>query len=310
MVETGTILWPWEWRVGTAAVLFLTAGVYVHGWQQLYHPRHPGHTRTSPQAATIRSLALFSSGLILLGFALSSPVNQLAAQFFFVHVTQHLLLIAWIPCLLLVGKPLPTLTQGLPTFMRQHGWQWWQTHPAWLTAARRATSPGFVWISFAGAFWLAYDPVTHRFLQQYVWAQPIEKFVLLVAGMLYWWHIIGASPLHAPMPRIARILYALAGAAPIKGVGLVLLFTQTAVYPYSNSFRLSGLDINDQQLGGILIWIVGGTVFSWTSLILMRHWLSEEDEKPLLPETAWATEETMLAPGIRQQTVARVVKRR
>jgi hypothetical protein len=45
---------------------------------------------------------------------------------------------------------------------------------------------------------------------------------------------------------------------------------------------------------------VGGTVYAVTGFFLVRRWLDEEEEKPSLPEAAWATEEAMLAPGIKR----------
>ena len=84
-------------------------------------------------------------------------------------------------------------------------------------------------------------------------------------------------------------------------MGIIILFTPAKIYNYPATFRLTGLLISDQSLGGIIGWILGGIVFSATATVLMRQWLAGEDEKPALPESVWATDEAMLAPGFRKQ---------
>lgn len=97
------------------------------------------------------------------------------------------------------------------------------------------------------------------------------------------------------MPPSLRILYTLLGAGPIKLVGLSLLFTEETIYNYPGTIVLTGLDLTAQSLGGMIIWIAGGVLFSTTAAHLMRNWLGQEDEKPAMPFSAWATNESMVA---------------
>jgi len=77
----------------------------------------------------------------------------------------------------------------------------------------------------------------------------------------------------------------------------VLMFTDTAVYQYPAEVSFYSLDITDQSLGAGIEWVVGGVVFTWTAVILLRGWLQVEEDKPILPESIWSAEEMMLAPG-------------
>jgi hypothetical protein len=51
-----------------------------------------------------------------------------------------------------------------------------------------------------------------------------------------------------------------------------------------------------------MIWTVGGIVFTWTAVYLIRQWLALEDDKPYLPHTLWSSEDAMLAPGFGKRT--------
>ena len=273
------------WQVGITAVISITVVFYLRG-------------RRRQQTTTRMPLILFLAGLTLLAVALVSPLHQLAGQYFFARVTQHLLLIAWIPSLILSSNPLPTLQQGLPASWQSR----WEVrpslHPKIQQTIHIMTAPGAALLLFASVFWLWYDPVLHALSVQYAWIRPFEIFTLLSAAGLYWWHITGAAPHHhQPMPWVIRIIYVLIGVIIIKLVGLIVMFSETIIFLYPAPFHMPGLDIDGQRLGGMIFWIIGGSVFITTAIVLFSRWLAEEENKPSLPESTWASEEAMRAPG-------------
>ena len=301
-VDVNGPAWAWQWHSGVVVVVVIAAvAIYARGWLHIRHTAL-GRARPAPPGASIPDLLLYLGGLALLVLALFSPIHTLATQFFFMRVIQHLLLIALVPCLLLVANPLPVLFRGLPL-----SWQKWMiarlaTTSTFQAKVRHLTAPGTVWILFSSCVWLWYDPNIHQATLDYAWLHRLETGVLFGVALLYWWHITGAWPcLHEPLPPLVRIVYAVVGTWPVKVVGIIVLFTQTQIYNYPATIRLTGLHISDQSLGGIIGWVLGGIVFSATATVLMRRWLGGEDEKPALPESVWATDEAMLAPGFRKR---------
>jgi cytochrome c oxidase assembly factor CtaG len=126
----------------------------------------------------------------------------------------------------------------------------------------------------------------------------MEIVTLFTVALLNWWHVTHALPhVHPPMRPVVRVLYALISVWPVKLVGLILLFADRPIYQYPASFQFSGLQINDYSLGAMIAWVIGGTVYAVTCILLLRRWLITEEEKPALPESVWATDEAMLAPG-------------
>jgi cytochrome c oxidase assembly factor CtaG len=59
--------------------------------------------------------------------------------------------------------------------------------------------------------------------------------------------------------------------------------------------------MSDQQLAGVIMWVPGSMMYIIYALILAARWLKQEEEKPALPESEWATEEALIAPGLEKQ---------
>lgn len=293
-------LWVTSGRL-LAFLFILTIGVvFVRGWRLLHSGQSSSSLPITEQPVTTRSLLSFLAGLGLLTAAIVFPVGYLATQYFSMRVVQHMWLIASVPSLLLLANPLPILWAALPERIRAYGKQV-QLSAVWRERLRRATHPSVTIIAFISTCWFWYDPLFHQATLSYGWVHTLEIITLFTVALLNWWHVIRALPhIHPPMHWVVRVLYAMISVWPVKLVGLILLFSGEQFYHYPASFRFSGLDINDYSLGAIIAWVVGGTVYAATGFFLVRRWLDEEEEKPALPESAWATDEAMLAPGIKR----------
>lgn len=286
-------VWNWSIVLAMGTAVFL----YLRGWQQ-----QPATDAACLLSRPWRLVTFFAAGA-LLAAALFSPLHDGATTYFYMHVLQRLLLVAVVPCLFFSGNPWPILHAGLPVRLQKTLTRLPQNQPRFCQLFIRLTNPLIVWFAFVATFWLWHDVQIDRLLLQSAWLHRLENVTLLGTAVFYWWHITDASPrLHAPMPPLWRVGYAALGATPVKLVGLVLLFSSTAVYHYPAQVSFYNLQITDQSLGAAIEWAVGGIVFTWTAVLLMRSWLKQEDEKPALPESAWSTKAMMLAPGFSKRS--------
>ena len=290
----------WLWRLFIAAVLIGTAILYMRGWLKLQQYSASRRSRYLRQSAR-RAAMLFLAGVSIVAIALLSPIYPLASDYFSVRVTQHLLLIGSGPALIMTSNPLPVLVQGLPPAWRRR-----LVAPAAVGGvtphvSRLLANPGVIWLLFAAVFWMWYDPVLHDATIRYPWIRPLEVLSLFTVACLYWWHITAALPRpRSTLPPLLRVFFTFVAVFTIKLVGLIVMFSPDTIYHYPHSFRFSGLTVDDQQLGGIIFWFLGGLVYGTAAFLLVREWLGQEEEKSPLPESAWATEESMLAPGLKQ----------
>ena len=290
------------WRLLATVGIFLVGLVYVRGWRRLqaFHKGPP--PKDAPASA--RSIKFFMAGLTLLAVALISPLGHLSTQYFSARIIQHMLLVASIPSLLMFANPVPALIHGLPergrvTILatRQPG-----APPG---VGRRfvhgATAPGVTLLTYLSICWFWYDPHVQAATLRYSIVHAIEILSLLGISLLNWWHITAAWPqTHGRMTPIVRVLYTFISIWPIKIIGLILLFLADSIYDYPATFRFTGFQIDDYIFGAMIAWIVSGLAYSVAAIGLFNELLGHEVDKPALPESNWATDEAMLAPGIKR----------
>jgi putative membrane protein len=302
------VLRSWDLRIEVIVLLGLAGAVYLRGWWGLRALRRVDSAAGDARAAFGRGrlatggrLAAYLGGLVLLGLALMSPVDVLGGQFFFMHMVQHLLLVMIVPPLLWLASPLPFMMWGVPAPARRQIGSWLRPGSALRRRLRTLTPPGIVWMLFIAALLGWHDPDAYQAALQDELVHDLEHLTFFVTAILFWWHIIYAPPhVHKRLPRGARVAYVLAAVPPTMAAGVAIALSGQPIYSYYTSVpRLWGLSVmQDQMLGGVIMWIPGSMMYIIAALVLISHWLQEEEQKPPLPESEWATQETMVAPGL------------
>ena len=307
------ILLSWDWKIEVIIVLALAGTLYSRGWWVL-RQRSRGDARRYRR--TVRSrwrlavpwrLVSYWGGLLFIALALLSPIDALGQQLFFMHMVQHLLLIMIAPPLLLVANPMPFVLWGLPAgWRRKVGGLFSQAlhrdsgFRRWL---RTLTQPGIVWMAWVIALIGWHDPGMYNAALRYEWVHDVEHLSFFIASMLLWWHLTGAGPrVHKQFGLLGRIGLVMSVVPPNMLTGVVLSFATQGYYSYYESVpRLWGFDVlTDQQLGGVIMWVPGSMMYIIAALILIGRYLSQEDRKPQLPESEWASEKAVAAPGLKQ----------
>jgi putative membrane protein len=106
-----------------------------------------------------------------------------------------------------------------------------------------------------------YDAAVHSEI-----AHTAQHASFLLTALLFWWTILPASPTR----RNATSLFALFGTALHTGLlGALLTFSDASWYPaYHVSTAAWGLStLEDQQLGGLIMWIPGGLTYLVVALL-------------------------------------------
>ncbi|MFQ5611034.1 MAG: cytochrome c oxidase assembly protein [Anaerolineae bacterium] len=293
------ILLSWDWRLSVIAVLLLTGGGYTLGWWRLR--RLQGELRRGRRyLANGWRLASYLGGLAILGVALMSPIDALGSQLFSMHMVQHLLLVMFSPPLLLLANPLPFLLWGLPASLRRRlGLLLSRASPV-RRALRAATRPGLSWLIFVAVYLGWHDPNAYNLALRIDWVHDLEHITFFGTAMLLWWHITLAGPrIHGRFSYGARIAYVLITIPVNLIAGAAIAFSSQPVYTYYTTVpRLWGLTVmQDQMVGGVIMWVPGSMMFIVAALILVARLLQIEEAKPPLPEAEWATDEAMIVPG-------------
>jgi cytochrome c oxidase assembly factor CtaG len=294
---TKALLTSWEWRIELIVLLLFLGILYGAGWRTL--------RRKGSKLAVGWRLAAYWAGLVLVGIALMSPIDTLSSQFFFMHMIQHLLLIMIAPPLLMVANPFPVVLWGLPDRARRSTGRGLSRllhrNSRFRHALYKLTGPGLIWMITIGLLIVWHDPNLYNAALRYEWLHDLEHLSFFLPAVAYWWLVTAAGPrLHKRFSDALRIGYVILAIPPVMLLGIVLSFASQPIYTYYLAVpRIGGLSVmEDQMLGGVIMWVPGSMMYIISALLATAVWLRGEERKPPLPVSTWATKEKMAAPGL------------
>lgn len=186
------------------------------------------------------------AGWLLLALALVSPLCSLSVALFSARVGQHLVILLGAAPLLAAGLRAP---RGVSS-------------PGWLVAGSAA---------FALALWAWHMPAPYGLTFRSGLAYWTMHLTLLGTAVWLWRGLLaGARP-------DAALLAGLATAAQMGALGAFLTFAPRPLFaPHALSTAAWGLTpLEDQQLGGLLMWVPGGLLFAAVALAALAHAVRE-----------------------------------
>lgn len=128
------------------------------------------------------------------------------------------------------------------------------------------------------AVWAWHAPALHRFARQDVLGFGLEQGTFLLAGVLVWISAFGGGPQRRAERQGAGIAALLLTSMHMTLLGALLALTPRPLYLHADVCALSPLD--DQQLGGAIMLLVGGVVYllggGWLTSQLLRRPRVEE----------------------------------
>jgi len=269
------ILLSWAWRPEIILTLGLAAAIHLAGRWRLKRRVASGSRIVSPW----RTVS-YLSGLAVIWIALMSPIDVLSGQYFFMHMIQHLLLVMIAPPLLLLADPMPIMLWGLPEGLRLEVGRWLRPGALFRRVAQAVTAPGLVWLYFVAGVVGWHSPGAYNAALVSDLAHDVEHLSFFIPAVLFWWHVIGAAPhIHRRLSRGARIAYALSGVPPTAITGIVISFTGHPIYTYYETVpRLGAMTVlEDQMLGGTLMWIPGSMMYIVAALVLVARMADESE---------------------------------
>ena len=254
--------WNFEpWLVG---VLLASAALYAIGVGRLWRRAGRGH-----------GIAFGAAGRFVLGWsslvaALVSPIDALGEALFWVHMVEHEILMVVAAPLLATARPLEAWTWALPFAWRGALARFGRSRP--LAAVwRTITDPEGAWTLHAMALWVWHVPL---FFDSAVAAEGVhvaQHASFLVSALLFWWSVLArARPAgHAMASLFTTMLHT-------GALGALLAVAPTAWYAaYRSSTLAFGLDaLEDQQLGGLVMWVPAGFAYLAAGLWIAGRWLN------------------------------------
>lgn len=217
----------------------------------------------------------FWSGWIFLTLSLVSPIHPAGEVLFSMHMVQHEILMVLAAPLLVLSKPLVAFLWALPPSWRTALGQASKAE-AVRVAWRALTRPFVSWSIHAAALWIWHVPAFFQATLGSDLVHSAQHLSFLGSALLFWWSLFQALPRER---YGAAVLYIFTTAIHTSILGALLTFATTPWYPaYQATTRPWGLTpLEDQQIGGLIMWIPPGVVYLAAGLVLFHLWLRESD---------------------------------
>jgi putative membrane protein len=260
-----------EWRFEPVAIgsLALAAGGYLWAAQRVGR-EHPGNRH--PRGRT----ALFMSGLAVIGIALLSPIEVYEGLLFSVHMGQHLLLELVAAPLLLAGAPI-TLALRVSSAPVRRG----LLRVLHSRAVRVLSFPVIAWVLFAAVNWGWHFSTLYNDAMEIPTLHYLQHATFLGAALLFWWPVLGADPSPWRLPHPVRLLYVFLAMPQNSFLGVALMSTTTVLYPHylTNGRTWGPSPLEDQQLGGVIMWVAGDLCFLAGMAVVVALWMAHEERR-------------------------------
>jgi len=265
--ELTSSVWTWwSWEPGVISSLVLSAILYGVG---LYKLR-----KTASRKRRQHEEIFFYGGWLALAVALVSPIHRWGGWLFSVHMVQHELLMVVAAPLIVLGRPGLLMLKGLPAKRARSLMAFFKMIGAtelWFLVS----SPLPAWILHAAALWCWHIPFLFEATFRSEWAHALQHASFFVTA-IWFWHSVFRGPRRAQGFGVAVVVL-FTTAIHSSVLGALLTFAPHAWYPsYNYTARYFGLTpLEDQQLGGLIMWIPAGLSYVLAALALFLAWMKQ-----------------------------------
>jgi putative membrane protein len=270
---------PYTWGLDPLVIasLALSGWLYFRGVRELWRGAASGKGIKRWEAAA------FGFGWLALFVALVSPLHPLGEVLFSAHMTQHELLMLVAAPLLVLGRPLVAFLWALPLGSARRVGGWGKAG-GFQRCWRAVTNPLAAWAIHAVSLWVWHVPVLFQATLRSDLVHTLQHLFFLGSALLFWWAVI-----HGPRGALgygAALLYLFTTSVHSGVLGALITFAGSILYPaYSGTTDSWGLTaLEDQQLGGLIMWVPAGAVYIIAGLALCAGWMSESERMVLRRE--------------------------
>ncbi len=231
--------------------------------------------RLCKRRPTRRQVAWFTAALLVIFYTHTGLDEYADDRIFFMHMLQHLVQAFVIPPLLLLGTP--------DWMLRP-----WVMSRAVKPIARIFTNPVVAFLLFSAVFVTAHFPPIFDKMCRDENFHIFLHLCFMTTGVLLWWPILSPLP---ELPRLsypAQILYVFLLMIPMTAVAAPITLATHVIYPWylegPHGWGIPALD--DQILGGLLMWIGQGTYLMAVFTVIFYRWSRNEDrDEPMITAT-------------------------
>lgn len=279
----GTQFLATQWDVVPVALILAALALYLWGVARVnrLQRRHPW-----PLAKTV----MWVAGLVTTGVAIFSFVGVYDSELFWVHMVQHLLLIAVAAPLFAAASPIDLAwraTHGegralMSRFLRS-------------PVSRLFANPVVVFVLYAVLIPVSHLTAWYNLTLENEVAHNLEHLAFLGIGYLFWRQIFGSDPNRYQMHPGLQLAYLFVALPVDTFTGLSLNSVTHELFPaYLTTHRTWGPSLlRDLHIGGVIMWVGGDMLMMWPMIPIALRWMHREERR------AQRLDQALLAAAVR-----------
>jgi cytochrome c oxidase assembly factor CtaG len=255
----------WTFNPGVLLGAVALAGLHLRRWRQV---RRESPARGAAGAPVWR-LCCFAGSVLLALVALISPVDSLADQLFFMHMVQHVLLLDAVPILAILGFTkviLRPVTRAVRNLEHRAG---------------PLAHPAFAVLLYVGVIWAWHVPSAYDFAVRHAAVHVLEHLTFLIAGSLYWWHLLSPIRARRRLQGMGPVVYMASTKLLVGVLGMGLAFAPSTLYPYYEHLaRVWSVSAGvDQSIAGLVMAVEQSVVMGIALVVLFVGALTESERE-------------------------------
>ena len=253
-------------------LLGVAALLYARGVGRVW--RRAGAGRGIRVAHVVR----FALGIATIALALLSPIATLAEHSFALHMVEHETLMVIAAPLLVLARPLEAWTWALPQREMRHAIAGLARTASSMRFCRAMTLPVGATGVHALALWIWHAPSLFAAALVSEPLHVLQHACFFASALAFWWAVFGGA---ARAPRPVSLACLFTTMLHTSALGAVLTFAPAAWYLHDGPNALGLSPLEDQQLGGLVMWVPGGIAYVVAALAVVRTWLARSPARAL-----------------------------
>jgi cytochrome c2 len=191
-------------------------------------------------------------------------------------MAQHELMMVLAAPLLVAARPMRPALWSFPEAARVRVGAVVRARPV-LSAWKFVSSPAIAFLLHGAAIWIWHIPGLYGATIGSEAFHAAQHASFLVTALFFWWSVLPASPATRNGPAVLSLF---ATALHTSILGALLTFSNSSWYPsYQATTGPWGFSpLEDQQLGGLIMWIPGGVTYLVVALLAVARLLRDEGE--------------------------------
>lgn len=251
-------------------MLVLAVAWYVRGLYNL-------HSAAMHFAHMKRLAICFALGWAAIAIALVSPLALESAGIYSAHMLQHELLMVVGAPLMVLGRPLAIWTWALPARSRVAAVRPFR-QPVVSIAWSCLSTPLVATLLHAAAIWVWHVPHVFERAQSSTILHALQHSAFLFTALLFWWVLLKPGGEQRTGTALLCLFITMLHTTLL---GVLLTFSDAVWYPAGTAraahWGLTALE--DQQLGGLIMWVPGAVPYIIAALALATRWFSADPQR-------------------------------